>query len=62
MLLETPGEHAVFGSGFISANNDDPTAANFWTFMRDVRLIAHGPSPGMSCPGSCLATTLSAPM
>jgi len=31
MLLEAPGRAAAHGSGMISADNDDPTAANVWS-------------------------------
>ena len=36
-LLEAPGPQAK-GSGFISRDNPDPTAANIWTMSREVGL------------------------
>src|SRR4051794_31518052 len=37
MLFENPGRQAdaAQGSGFISADNNDPTANNMWHFLRD---------------------------
>jgi hypothetical protein len=37
MLFENPGRraNAAQGSGFISPDNDDPTANNMWHFLRD---------------------------
>jgi hypothetical protein len=40
MLLEAPGPRAALakGSGFISSDNDDPTANNMWHILRDARI------------------------
>jgi hypothetical protein len=37
LLLEAPGPNAT-GSGFVSRDNPDETAANIWTMSRDVGL------------------------
>lgn len=44
LLLEAPGPKTVpewGGSGFISVDNDDPTAQNVWTTRNDVGLHDH---------------------
>jgi len=38
VLLEAPGRKAAHGSGFVSADNDDPTAENMWNFYRQAEI------------------------